>query len=101
MIKLQNKEEGKTMTKEKYLVLSGEGERGTWKLSNAITEIGLKRLLTKERCNGDRWAKAYQPDASMYYNEIRLTPVSGSGDYKSMSRDELVKLGYKAEELPE
>ncbi len=87
--------------KEKYLIFSGEGEYGTWELTNPITAIGLKRRLTAERCNGDRWAHAYQPDALLFGGEIRLTPVgSDSGSYRSMARDELVALGYKDKELP-
>lgn len=46
------------MTKRTYAILSGEGERGTWRMAQA-TEIGIKRILTRERSNGDRWAHAY------------------------------------------
>jgi hypothetical protein len=51
----------KKMTKNErkvYWILSGEGEIGTWK-SVVATEIGLKRILTRERCGGDRWAHAH------------------------------------------
>ncbi len=40
-----------------WAVCSGEGERGTVKRVTA-TETGIKRILTRERCGGDRWARA-------------------------------------------
>lgn len=46
------------MTKATYYILSGEGENGSWdKLET--TALGLKKRLTRERCGGDRWAKAF------------------------------------------
>ncbi len=91
----------KATQKRKYLIFSGEGEYGNWELTNPITSIGLKRKLTKERCNGDRWAKAYYPDAVMFDGEIRLYPCSGQGDYKAMNQEELIELGYSADEIPQ
>lgn len=43
--------------KIKWVIWSGEGERGTKEIKLA-TETGIKRILTKERCGGDRWAYA-------------------------------------------
>ena len=48
----------KQAKKTTYAILSGEGERGTWALKQA-TGRGIKRILTNERCGGDRWAKAF------------------------------------------
>lgn len=45
--------------KQTYYVLSGEGENGTWEV---VETNDIKRLLKKERCGGDRWAKAYRKD---------------------------------------
>lgn len=45
------------MEKRTYIVWSGEGERGTKRIVTA-TETGIKRILTRERCGGDRWAYA-------------------------------------------
>jgi hypothetical protein len=42
---------------ETYIVWSGEGEQGHKRIVKA-TEIGIKRILTSERCGGDRWAHA-------------------------------------------
>jgi hypothetical protein len=40
-------------------ILSGEGEVGTRVFCNAIkTYNGLKSRLYREKCKGDRWAKA-------------------------------------------
>lgn len=41
----------------KWVVWSGEGERGSKAIKYA-TESGIKRILTAEKCGGDRWAYA-------------------------------------------
>jgi len=43
--------------KIEFRITSGEGEQGTIE-HHYLTERGAKRTLTKERCNGDRWAFA-------------------------------------------
>lgn len=44
----------------KIVILSGEGTTGIYELyTGARTARALKSRLTKERSNGDRWAKAY------------------------------------------
>ena len=40
-----------------YWILSGEGERGTWKRKVA-TERGIRSILGRERCGGERFARA-------------------------------------------
>lgn len=51
--------EARTMATQRklYKIISGEGEVGTVEYK-MLTELGLKRVLTRERCGGDRWAKA-------------------------------------------
>lgn len=44
--------------KKHYVVLSGEGENGTFE-HRLATDVGIKRILTRERCGGDRWASVY------------------------------------------
>jgi len=45
--------------KRHYAVVSGEGEgAGSWRVVVA-TDRGIKRILTRERCDGARWARAY------------------------------------------
>jgi len=41
----------------KWVVWSGEGAHGS-KECRYATELGIKRILTKEKCHGDRWAFA-------------------------------------------
>ena len=92
-------------SKQKYLIFSGEGEYGKWELTSNITKVGLKRRLTVGRCGGDRWARAYEPDAIMFNGDtvaddiIRLVCYD-IGDYRSKSREELVELGYNMKDLP-
>lgn len=45
--------------KKTYWILSGEGESGTWEKHHA-TLTGIKRIATKERCGGDRWASIWE-----------------------------------------
>jgi hypothetical protein len=44
--------------KEVYTIHSGEGDCGSTRVVRC-TARGLKRILTSERCHGDRWAQAY------------------------------------------
>ena len=44
---------------KKIVIVSGEGELGRNKeYTGKRTALALKRHLTKESCNGDRWANA-------------------------------------------
>jgi hypothetical protein len=45
--------------KATYILISGEGTSEGTKRTLRATALGIKRILTKERCGGDRWAKAY------------------------------------------
>jgi hypothetical protein len=47
----------------KYTILSGEGEVGTSRVVTC-TPSGLKRIITKEVCGGDRWAMAFEGEPS-------------------------------------
>jgi hypothetical protein len=58
--------------KQRYLICSGEGEVGHFEITNKITEIGLKRRVTAEKCDGDRWCKAWE------YSHVRIEP---EGEY--------------------
>ena len=46
-------------SKQIYWLVSGEGELGTWERVET-TPRGIKLRLTRERCGGDRWARAYE-----------------------------------------
>jgi len=53
------KKGGRPVEKKTYWILSGEGENGTWEKHTA-TLTGIKRIATKERCGGDRWAQIWE-----------------------------------------
>ena len=58
-------------SKREYMVLSGEGTgEGTWARTNPMTDIGIKRRLTRERCGGDRWARAFYRFASTLWYDV-------------------------------
>lgn len=46
-------------TKTEYVIFSGEGTGEGTRRVVVATDRGIKRILTRERCGGDRWAKAY------------------------------------------
>ena len=49
------------ITENPIIIISGEGERGTIEqYTGKKTQRAIKRRLTKEQCNGERWAKAVQ-----------------------------------------
>lgn len=41
------------------VICSGEGEKGQYQIMR-LTPLGVKRVLKRERCGGDRWAWAVQ-----------------------------------------
>ena len=48
-----------TTAKTTYIIISGEGcGEGTSRKVSA-TDREIKRILVKERCGGDRWARAF------------------------------------------
>ena len=56
------------MTKKVYWVFSGEGEIGSWEKKIA-TKRGILRILSRERCGGNRWARAF---GDIYETEIGM-----------------------------
>ena len=47
------------ITHDKIRIVSGEGENGTIEIyTGKYTQRAIKVRLTKERCKGDRWARA-------------------------------------------
>ena len=70
------------MKKQQYYILSGEGSIGQWRAVRA-TATGIKRMLTCERCGGDRWARAYRKGADgdaydIETGELRTLPNNPS-----------------------
>ncbi len=51
------------ITEETYFLLSGEGDYGTWEI---IETNNIFEILDEERCNGDKWAHAYQVITARY-----------------------------------
>ena len=63
-------------SKREYMILSGEGTgEGTLERTNPMTETGIKRRLTRERCGGDRWANAYYRSARNYRSVKKYSGV--------------------------
>lgn len=70
-----------------YIVVSGEGETGTHRTVRA-TRIGIKRILTKERCNSDRWCKAFRTvDCRLNKDGQIVCPNVETGEYGTLPED--------------
>lgn len=63
---------GRPKSNSIYWILSGEGESGTWE-KKYCTELGAKRIATRERCGGDRWASVWEemPETDTHRAHIR------------------------------
>ena len=59
-------------------IISGEGEVGTTdKYTGKRSLLAIKRRLTKERCHGDRWAKAVVYSHSNDYGDVYVNINTG------------------------
>lgn len=71
------------------LILSGEGSQGTFeKFTGKRTGLAIERKLAKERCGGDRWARAY-----IYLHESETGPVymdMVSGEMRNIDEEDCV-----------
>ena len=76
-------ERGEDKMLAEILIFSGEGETGTWKeYKGKDSDRAIKLRLTKERCNGDRWAKAYRHIGDGVYQNIYNT--NDCRDFRNM-----------------
>lgn len=59
-------------------IVSGEGEVGTTEIYNGKRTLrAIKMRLTKERCGGDRWAKAKVFSHSNGYGDVYVDVETG------------------------
>ena len=59
------------LTKNKIAIVSGDGEIGTAELyGGTLSERAIRSRLTRERCHGDRWARAVQWSHVNIYGEV-------------------------------
>lgn len=59
-----------------YWILSGEGETGTWR-RHIVTLAGAKRIATRERCGGDRWARIYEEVPETETRRAHIIEIDG------------------------
>ena len=81
------------MTKIKWVVWSGEGECGTKEIKTA-TLRGIKRILTAERCGGDRWAWA----CPAHWPQAEYCASACAFDPRSCTEQDLRKM-YNAQQI--
>lgn len=76
------------------LILSGEGECGTWERHTGRPTLrAIRARLTRERCGGDRWASAWLPagdecEDDAYY-EINEDTGAPTGDMRTVTDDDI------------
>ena len=80
------KKGGRPVEKKTYWILSGEGETGTWK-KHVATLTGIKRIATKERCNGDRWARIWEEIPETETTEAHIYDID-NGDMRDVPEEE-------------
>lgn len=68
-------------------ILSGEGDYGNFELyTGKRTPRAIKMRLTKERCGGDRWARALVYSHSVHGADIYYNVETG--DSKSLPQED-------------
>mgnify|MGYP001170135573 CR=1 FL=1 len=72
--------------KKNYWILSGEGENGTWE-KHHCTLTGAKRIATKERCGGDRWARIFE-EVPETETELAYVIDIDNGDMRDMPEED-------------
>lgn len=73
--------------KIKWIVWSGEGEQGH-KETKTATLTGIKRILTAERCGGDRWAHA----CPAHWPQARFCASAGECDIDNLTEADMVRM---------
>ena len=73
---------GRPTEKKTYWILSGEGEIGTWE-KHVATLTGIKRIATKERCGGDRWAQIWEEIPETETTEAHICNID-DGDMRDI-----------------
>ena len=77
---------GRPTEKKTYWILSGEGEIGTWE-KHVATLTGIKRIATKERCGGDRWAQIWEEIPETDTTEAHICNID-DGDMRDIPDEE-------------
>ena len=80
------KKGGRPTEKKTYWILSGEGETGTWE-KHHCTLTGAKRIATKERCGGDRWARIFE-EVPETETELAYVIDIDNGDMRDMPEED-------------
>ena len=80
------KKGGRPTEKKTYWILSGEGEEGTWS-KHYCTLPGIKRIATKERCNGDRFARIWEEIPETETTEAHIYDID-NGDMRDVPDEE-------------
>jgi len=66
------------MDYQNAIIFSGEGETGTFERhTGKPTLLAINRRLARERCGGDRWARAFIPAGPEYTDDAYVDVDSG------------------------
>lgn len=78
------------MKQDKQIVIfSGEGEVGTFvRYEGKKSVLAIKSRLTKERCGGDRWAKAFTFSHELQFGEMVFIDLE-NGDMRTINPSDI------------
>lgn len=66
------------ITDKQIRIVSGEGNEGVVEnYFGKLTQRAIKSRLTKEKCNGDRWARAIQYSHDNDHGEVGINLETG------------------------
>ena len=68
------------MNNDMVAITSGESEIGTIEFVTGKTDKQIKTILKKERCDGDRWAKAVRYSHTNKWGHVGVDVETGEYD---------------------
>ena len=76
---MENSIVAKLIEANEIRIVSGEGEVGTTEIYNGKRSLrAIKMRLTKERCGGDRWARAIVFSHANNYGDVFVDVETGT-----------------------
>ena len=70
------------------IILSGEGEIGTFKrYTGKPTMAAINRLIIKERAGGDRWVNVFVPAGEGYEDDTYIDLFTG--DFRTIKQSDI------------
>jgi len=73
---------------ERAIILTGEGTSGTFERhTGKPTLLAINRRLARERCGGDRWARAFVPAGNGYEDDAYVD--INNGEFRTICEEDI------------